>query len=67
MEFDIDEMILPMTDDEYVNWLLTDRYGGNNIEVESVLNFYNIINSAAGWEEKELLTLKVLANESRKV
>ena len=67
MEFDIDEMILPMTDDEYVNWLLTDRYGGNNIEVESVINFYNIINSAAGWEEKELLTLKVLANESRKV
>lgn len=67
MEFDIDEMILPMTETEYVNWLLTDRYGGNNIEVESVLNFYNIINSAAGWEEKELLTLKVLANESRKV
>lgn len=67
MEFDIDEMILPMTEDEYVNWLLTDRYGGNNFEVESVLNFYNIINSAAGWEEKELLTLKVLANESRKV
>ena len=62
-----EDMILPMSDDEYVKWLLTDRYGGNNMEVESVINFYSIISSAAGWEEKELLTLKTLALEKEKV
>jgi hypothetical protein len=62
-----DDLILPMSDDEYVNWLLKDRYGNNNIELESVLNFYDIISSAAGWEEKELLTLNVLENEKKGV
>jgi len=50
-----------MPEEEYIDWLLTDRYGGPFMEERAVLNFYDIINSAAGWEEKELLTLKTLA------
>jgi hypothetical protein len=56
-----DDLVLPMPEEEYIDWLLTDRYGGPFMEERAVLNFYDIINSAAGWEEKELLTLKTLA------
>jgi hypothetical protein len=62
-----EELVLPMPDDEYVSWLLTDRYGCNIMEEQAVLNFYNMISSAAGWEEKELITLKTLAIEKGKV
>ena len=62
-----EDLILPMSTEEYVKWLLTDRYGCNNIEVESVINFYNIISSAEGWEEKELNLLNILKNEKERV
>ena len=58
-----EELVLPMPDDEYVNWLLTDRYGDSQMEEESVLNFLSLINSAADWEEKEMILYKVLAGE----
>jgi len=61
-----DDLILPMDSDNYVEWLKTDRYGGDNFERLAVLNFVNIINSARGWEEKELITYKVLGDETRR-
>ena len=64
---DPDDLVLPMPNDEYISWLLTDRYGDNIMEERAVLNFYDMINSTAGWEEKELILLKTLANEKGKV
>lgn len=56
-----DDLILPMDNSAYVDWLKTDRYGSNSFEKEAVLNFVNMISSAPGWEEKELITYEVLA------
>ena len=61
-----EDLILPMDSESYVDWLKTDRYGGDNFEELAVLNFVNIINSAPGWEEKELITYKVLEDETRR-
>ena len=61
-----DDLILPMDKSAYVDWLKTDRYGGDNFERLAVLNFVNIINSAPGWGEKELITYKVLGDETRR-
>lgn len=64
---DMDDLLLPMGRDDYIDWLKTDRYGGGKFEKVAVLNFVNIISSARGWEEKELITYKVLEDEKRGV
>lgn len=52
-----------MEDDKFVKFLLTDRYGNNNLDKDSVIHLLSLIGGSSDkrLQNKELLILKTLA------
>ena len=52
-----------MDDDKFVKFLLTDRYGNNNLDKDSVIHLLSLIGGSSDkrLQNKELLILKTLA------
>jgi hypothetical protein len=52
-----------MEDDKFVKFLLTDRYGNNNLDKDSVIHLLSLIGGSSDkrLQNKEFLILKTLA------
>lgn len=59
----IENLIYPMSDKEFWEFINTDKYGNRGTDIVGLLNLLTMIISKDGYESKELLIYKVLSNE----
>ena len=59
----IENLIYPMSDKEFWEFINTDKYGNRGTDIAGLLNLLTMIISKEGYESKELLIYKVLSNE----
>ena len=57
-----DNLIYPMSEEQFASFIYTDRYGNTGFEEAAVLVLLDKIQGRAGYEEKELFILKALYN-----
>lgn len=60
----VDNLIYPMSDKEFWEFINTDMYGNRGTDVIGLKNLLTMISSKKGYESKELLIYKLLAYES---
>lgn len=59
----VENLIYPMSDKEFWEFINTDKYGNRGTDIVGLLNLLTMIISKNGYESKELLIYKVLSNE----
>lgn len=60
---DVGRLIFPMSENEFVRFLHKDKYGNDDIDKDSILSLLNLILNKKGFEDKEYIILKILAND----
>ena len=60
-EITLDKLVLPMSDDEFYNFLSKDRYGNKGLEKEAILNLLRLIEGRVEFESKEKIIYKKLS------
>lgn len=59
---DVDNLVKPMDDYEFIQFLNKDRYGGDNPDKEAILNLLEIIKGRDGYDTKEKIIYMKLAS-----
>ncbi len=60
-EISFDKLILPMSDEEFYNFLSKDRYGNEGIDKESILNLLSLMKDRVEFASKEKIIYKKLS------